>query len=97
MVRAKAGPSVSTFILAALVLLAIGCATDDNRLIGAASNGNTGALKALLGRGAEVNARDENGQTALYHAAWKGRTDAVQVLLAAGAEVNARNNAGGRP
>ena len=88
---------VKRCLLVALVMLAVaGCATTmDSRLMSAASNGNTGAVKALLGQGAGVNARDEHGQTALYHAVWKGQIEAVNVLLAAGADVNAKNIAGG--
>ena len=48
----------------------------------------------LLQTGAEVNAVDNNGETALMRAARYGNIDSIRALLAAGAEVNAINHAG---
>ena len=39
------------------------------------------AVRALLEGGAEVNAKDKDGQTALYYAARNGKKDVVDVLL----------------
>jgi uncharacterized protein len=46
-------------------------------------------VKALLSRGAEVNAKERKGQTALMWAAADGHADVVTTLLAAGAEFRA--------
>src|SRR5579871_5185174 len=54
-------------------------------------------VKALLARGARVNARDRQGCTALHYAAWNGRVKNVQLLLAAGADVNVKENDGYMP
>jgi len=43
----------------------------------------------LLKAGADPNAQDENGNTALIEAAWDA--DAALLLIKAGAKVNARN------
>lgn len=48
-------------------------------------------LKLLLKHGAEVNARDPSGMTALMVAARAGRDDLVQILLDAGADVTAKD------
>ena len=47
-------------------------------------------VKALLAKGANVNAADEEGHTALIFAAFNGRAETVKLLLAAGADPNAK-------
>lgn len=59
--------------------------------------GHTKAVKTLLERGADVNARDENGWTPLVEAAFGGHADTVQLLLEQGADVNVRDRAGWTP
>ena len=56
----------------------------------AAFRGNAAAVINLLERGAEVNARDKDGDTALMFAAYKGRALVVALLLQYGANVYAR-------
>jgi ankyrin repeat protein len=50
--------------------------------------------RRLIAAGADVNARNNNGTTALMYTVMGGRMNGVQVLIAAGADVNARNNNG---
>jgi ankyrin repeat protein len=45
----------------------------------------------------EVNAADENGQTALHHAAVQGAAELTKLLLAAGTRRDARDRAGHTP
>ncbi|MCY4043183.1 MAG: ankyrin repeat domain-containing protein, partial [Candidatus Dadabacteria bacterium] len=52
------------------------------------------AIRELLKAGAEVNARADNGYTALMWAAVKGGKRAIRELLKAGADIEARNNEG---
>jgi len=52
----------------------------------AAQNGHTEVVEALLGKGANVNAKDNDGATALMAAVHKGHTDIVQLLKKAGAK-----------
>lgn len=47
------------------------------------------ALRILCAAGAELEARDENGLTALHNAASDGRFEFAQILLEAGADPNA--------
>jgi ankyrin repeat protein len=44
----------------------------------------------LLGAGADVNAKNADGVTALWIAAYGGHRDAVEALLAAGADPNVK-------
>ena len=56
----------------------------------AAFRGDTAAVINLLERGADVNARDRDGDTALMFAAYKGHALVVALLLQYGANVYAR-------
>jgi hypothetical protein len=60
-------------------------------LITAAYRGDVKTVLAELGDGADINARDCDGDTALILAAERGHVELVQELLKAGAEVDARN------
>lgn len=51
-------------------------------------------VKLLLDSGAEVNAQDKGGCTALAYAASNGLTKAVELLLDRGAEINMKDNDG---
>ena len=63
----------------------------DTALMTAARTGNVGAVKALLIRGASVDARENwKGQTALMWAAAGNNAAAVQALIEAGADIQAR-------
>jgi ankyrin repeat protein len=55
-----------------------------------AFRGNAAAVINLLERGADVNARDKDGDTALMFAAFKGHALIVSLLLQYGANVYAR-------
>ena len=52
---------------------------------------NLEAVKLLLELGADVNAVDGDGRTALHGAAHKGRNDVVQLLVDHGAKLDARD------
>ncbi|NEX60819.1 ankyrin repeat domain-containing protein [Noviherbaspirillum galbum] len=56
--------------------------------------GDVHAVRHHLHHGAEVNARDEEGNTPLICAAIRGNTDIADVLIRKGADVNAGNGAG---
>jgi hypothetical protein len=60
----------------------------------AAEMGSVPALKAMLDRGVDIDARSPAGSTALLYAASRGQYQAVEHLLQQGADVNARNNIG---
>ena len=56
----------------------------------AAFRGNIEAVRKLLACGAEVNAKDKDGDTALMFAAFKGHAEIVSLLLRHGANVHVR-------
>ncbi len=66
----------------------------NTQLIEAGEKGETSKIEALLAAGAEVDARDVMGVTALMHASAEGHTQSVKALLDAGADVDAHANDG---
>lgn len=82
-------------MLVALLISIPAIAQDiDSQLIEAAKNGQAEKVQALLEVGADVDAKDEDGITALWAAAAGGHTDIVRTLLDGGADVNTRTNNG---
>jgi len=63
-------------------------------LIDAAFGGDAVAVRSLLDKGANVNAKTSEGGTALIVAAVMRHADVMRVLLDRGADVNARSNGG---
>jgi hypothetical protein len=79
----------------ALLIPLTGWAADiDKDLRKAAEKGDVAKVHELLAKGADVNAKDENGVTALMIGAEKGHAEIVQGLLEAGADVKAQDNHG---
>jgi ankyrin repeat protein len=74
--------------IASLPLLA------DPELVLAARAGNLAHVESLLASGADVNARDREGATALMFAALRGDEKLVRTLLAAGADPNLKDGIG---
>jgi len=60
----------------------------NNDLLEAAQSGEVPRLKELLDKGADINARDAQGRTALMHAAWKNNILSARFLVDQGADVN---------
>lgn len=63
----------------------------------AAKSGDKETLRTLLQKGANVNATEGDGTTALHWAAYRDDLEAADLLLRAGAKVNAANDLGATP
>ena len=57
-------------------------------LVYSAWHGDTDNVRCLLESGVNINAKDENGKTALMAAAGQGRVETVKFLIEKGADVN---------
>jgi uncharacterized protein len=63
----------------------------------AAKNGDKDSLRSLLQKGANVNATEGDGSTALHWASYRDDLEAVDILLRAGAKINIANDLGATP
>ena len=77
----------------ALCALSVSCKKAD-LLFEAVSNNNIEEVARLIEAGANVNATDDYGETALMWAAWYNAADAAKMLIEAGADINARDKGG---
>jgi len=66
-------------------------------VVDAARNGDREALSALVRKGADVNAAEGDGSTALLWASYRDDADSAALLIGAGANVNACNDSGATP
>ena len=72
-------------------LVALGQSMNETALHGAAANDDVTAIRDLLAKGTDVDARDGNGRTALLIATHENKIDAAKALIEAGADVNAKD------
>lgn len=63
----------------------------------AAMMGQTAATELLLEHGADINGRNQDGNTALHLAAFLGRAETAELLINNGADVKAKNGDGATP
>ncbi|MBQ7544826.1 MAG: ankyrin repeat domain-containing protein [Synergistaceae bacterium] len=69
-------------------------AMSDEEFLELCQSGDAEAVEEALRHGANVNARDDEGETALMRAALNGHADAAEVLLSHGAKADARDDQG---
>jgi len=81
-------------LLLSLVFFLTGCTP---ALVGSAIRGDANSVKTLLDKGADVNVRDADGNTALDWAAGEGQLEIVKILLDKGADVNVKGMLGFTP
>lgn len=82
-------------LIVGLIAIAIPLHASSTDVADAAKAKDAAAVKALLKQGADVNAAQGDGMTALHWAASNGDVTLVQMLLAAGANVRATTRLGG--
>ena len=63
----------------------------NKEFLNASEKGNLQKIKKLLENGANVNARNKWGDTALMRSALKGHKEVVEILIENGANINAKN------
>lgn len=94
---------VSLLLVIPMSLLLFSCSKGPDKkqlnalLFSAVSQENDRALRDLLNKGADVNARDEHGCTPLSIAAMKGNLSTVRLLLERGADANVPCDHGPNP
>ena len=89
-----------TFSWWTVLLLSLGplrAAGDDLRLVEAVKQGDQEAVRSLLQQGADVNAREADGATALAWATHRADSKTVELLLSAGADPSAASDYGVTP
>ena len=92
-------PRLAAFLLGALVLTGEvpSAAAEGVPLIEAAKSVDKDALRALLKQGADVNAAEADGATALHWASYRDDLESANLLIRAGAKVDAANDLGATP
>ena len=92
-----AGFTLATML--AMVGIAVGAQTaqGDQRVVAAAKAQDADAVRALLAKGADANARQSDGATALHWAAYWDDVETAGRLIRAGARVNVPNDLGATP
>jgi uncharacterized protein len=98
----KVRPVLSTYFVLctfyfALAFVPIAHAAERSPLIDAARNTDRSALRALIAKGADVNAAEADGTTPLHWASYRDDLESADALLRAGARVNSANDLGATP
>lgn len=79
-------------LLLLLTSMSAGADAPRDALFDAARQGDVKKVKELLDKGADVNARNKFGATALWFAAYKNRVEVIKLLLARKADPDLRDN-----
>jgi hypothetical protein len=82
--------SGSCRVEAVRLLLDKGAVLDSDCLLSAAYNGCNEVIKLLIERGADINYKNKNGETALVEGIYRCRVEAVRLLLDRGAAIEGK-------
>src|SRR5436309_9725242 len=85
---------VTSGLLAVCLTALLGAAPASSPVADAAMRGDREAVRTLLKQGADVNAAQGDGMTALHHAAERGDAEMAGMLVYAGANVAATTRIG---
>jgi ankyrin repeat protein len=85
------------FLLALIGTTILGAAAREVPLVQAARNNDLAAVRTLVQKGADINAPEIDGTTALHWAAHRDNAEMVDLLLRAGANAKAANRYGAAP
>ncbi len=93
----RRGPPRGTILFAVLCAFCVLLQTDqvvgqERTMFEAARTNDVARIEALIAEGAEIDAVDENGRTALLIATHRNNIEAATVLIDAGADVNRKDN-----
>lgn len=84
-------------LLTLLFIVPLSCTSytsSGTELMEAAGKGDISRVNELLAKGADVNIKNNDGQTALMFASDRGHVETVKVLMDKGADVNVKANDG---
>lgn len=84
-------------LMTCAMLLAVPAHADVNELLNKVKNKDVSAVETLLSKGENINAANEQGNTALHYAVATGNVRMVELLLAHDADMNIKNNKGWTP
>ncbi len=84
-------------LMTCAILLAVPAYADVNELLDKVKNKDVSAVETLLSKGENINAANEQGNTALHYAVATGNVRMVELLLAHDADMNIKNNKGWTP
>jgi uncharacterized protein len=89
------GLSIAVFVAAAS--LSVAAESPSSSLLDAVKSGDRPAVRALIGKGADVNQAASDGTTALHWAVEQNDLEAAQLLIGSGARVQLTNRYGASP
>ncbi len=92
--RTRVRMYVAFFLVAALYAGSASAGDLDKGFARAVAEGDIHKLRTLIGQGADVNATNKEGETALMVASLEGRLEVAKLLVEKGANVNAKDSVG---
>ena len=85
-------------VVAVLLVIALGVFFSSGvDVLEAAAEGNINVVRQAIAKGANLNVKDEDGETPLLWAAMFGHKEVAELLIVKGADVNAMTNGGKTP